>query len=270
VSSPFRWRDFHNHLVPGVDDGAGSLDDSLTSFERMTRMGCEGIITTPHIDASIFISRPAHAAAYLDKVTDSLDAVAKRVSKDFPTLDLRRGHEVRLDVPECDFTDERLRLGGTSFVLVEWPRFQIPPETRSVISRIRSRGFRPVIAHPERYSGIEKDLELAGEWKRMGAYLQVNYGSFVGQYGTRVKDAAFALLRAGLVDYFSSDFHGRPELKLLVEDTVRALHDVGAGEQIQLLGTTNPSRLFQDEAPLPVPPLRMREGFLGKVLGLLR
>jgi protein-tyrosine phosphatase len=183
---------------------------------------------------------------------------------------LRRGHEVRLDVPECDFSDERLRLGGTSFVLIEWPRFQIPPETRSVVSRIRTRGFRPVVAHPERYAGIDKELELAAEWKRMGAYLQVNYGSLVGQYGSRVKEAAFALLRAGLIDYLSSDFHGRPELKLMVEDTMKALMDADGGEQLQLLSSTNPSRLFDDEAPLAVPPLRMREGLLGRVLGLLK
>ena len=256
--------DFHNHLVPGVDDGSETIEQSLDSVQRMVAAGFTRIVTTPHLDASILRRDPDGAERYLDLVTRAFHLLTERVSASFPDLDLRRGHEVRLDVPECDFEDARLRLGGTSFVLVEWPRFLIPPETVAVLSKLRSQGVRPVVAHPERYGGVERELELVSQWKRAGAYLQVNYGSLVGRYGPDVRNAAFALLREGLVDYFSTDFHGRPKYKLYADEAVEKLEAAGASELLHLLSVTNPERLFNDEAPIA--PMRLSgRGFWGRV-----
>jgi protein-tyrosine phosphatase len=257
--------DFHNHIVPGVDDGSETMAQSLEGVGRMVAAGFTRIVTTPHLDASLLRHNPEEAERYLEAVTGGFRALAERVSASFPGVDLRRGHEVRLDVPECDFTDARLRLGGTSFVLVEWPRFLIPPETVAVLTSLRGQGVRPVIAHPERYGGVEQELDLVAEWKRAGAYVQLNYGSLVGRYGPDVRNAAFALLREGLVDYFCTDFHGRPKFKLYADEAIEKLKAVGASELLQLLSVTNPERLFSDEAPLT--PMRLPEGrgFWGKV-----
>jgi protein-tyrosine phosphatase len=257
--------DFHNHLVPGVDDGSDTLVEALEGVERMVAAGFTRIITTPHLDASLLRHDPTEAQAYLERVTERFRSLAERVEESFPTLDLRRGHEIRLDVPECDFQDPRLRLGETSFVLVEWPRFHIPPETVAVLTQLRSQGVRPVVAHPERYAGVERELELVAEWKRAGAYLQVNFGSLVGRYGPDVRRAAFALLREGYADYFCTDFHGRPELKLYANEAVQKLEEVGAGEQLHMLSVTNPERLFADEAPLAAFRLPEGRGFWGRV-----
>lgn len=257
--------DLHSHLVPGVDDGSATLDDALEGIGRMVSSGFVRIVTTPHLDASLLLRDAAGAGEYLDRVSDSFRSVAERVASRHPELEFRRGHEVRLDVPECDFSDERLRLAGTSFVLVEWPRFNIPPETVAVLSRFRGQGYRPVIAHPERYAGAERELALIAEWKQVGAYLQVNYGSLVGRYGPNVRSAAFALLREGLVDYFSTDFHGRPELRVYAQEAVQKLEAAGASEQLHVLGVTNPERLFRDEAPVPAPRLQGERGFWGRI-----
>jgi protein-tyrosine phosphatase len=263
--SPGGLGDFHNHLVPAVDDGSATLDDALEGIQRMVGIGFSRIITTPHFDASLLKREPAHAEEYLAKVGEGWQSVAAAARERFPDLDFRRGQEVRLDVPDCDFRDERLRLGGTSFVLVEWPRFRIPPETVAVLARFRAQGFRPIVAHPERYHAVARELALLGEWRRAGAYLQMNYGSLVGRYGSEVRSAAFALLKEGLIDYLCTDFHGRPQLRLYTEEAIQKLEEVGASEQMLVLGSTNPQRMFQDEAPLPAPRLPTERGFWGKV-----
>ena len=256
--------DFHSHLVPGVDDGSDTLEDALDGVERMAAAGIRKIVTTPHVEASLLRDGRA-AAEYLDRVSASFAGVAERVRDRFPDVDFRRGHEVRLDVPECDFGDERLRLGATSFALVEWPRFQVPPGSAEVLSRLSRAGVRPIVAHPERYSGVDRELELLGAWRRSGAYLQSTYGSLVGRYGNDVRSASFTLLREGLVDYFSTDFHGRPELRLYKDEASRKLEEIGATEQLYLLSVANPQRLFRDEAPLAPPPLRGSRGFWRRV-----
>lgn len=252
--------DLHSHLVPGVDDGAPSLDDALEGVGRMIDAGIRHIVTTPHLDGSL-TRRPDAFASRMERMDRAWGRIRDAASEMHPDLDFRRGHEVMLDLPDVDLSDDRVRLGGTSFVLVEWPGFRIPPETSRVLSRIRFGGLRPVIAHPERYHGLDSDLEMVGEWRRARALLQVSYGSLVGRYGAQARRNAFRLLERGWVDYLSTDFHGRPYLELYVAEARRAVVEEGGEEQFELLAGENPRRLLRDEEPLPVPELSLGRSF---------
>jgi len=258
--------DLHSHLVPGVDDGARSLEDTLDAVERMTRLGILRILTTPHLQGSLSLDEE-RLEARLSEVTDAFRDAAEAVAERFPAVDFRRGHEVMLDVPDVRFDDPRTRLAGTSFCLVEWPRLQLPPGTTRVLQRIAGEGWRPIIAHPERYIGI--DLSLAHQWRAVGAYLQVNYGSLVGRYGSEARVLAFRLLRRGWVDYFSSDFHGRPDRKIYRREAAERLRDLDADVLLAHLSVTNPGRVFEDQTPLPVPSLPAERGFWAKVKEIL-
>ena len=256
--------DFHSHLFPAVDDGARTIEDALEGIGRMTDCGVKAIITTPHLQASVKAD-PAHFDLVMEEMDQAWDAVSAAAAKAFPDLDFRRGHEVMLDIPDPDLSDVRLRLGGTDFVLVEWPRLQVPPGTLDVVARIVSSGLTPVIAHPERYSGIDTQLGVVLGWKEAGALLQGNYGSLVGRYGPRAQSLMTRLLEQGLLDYLSSDFHGRPEYHLFIESGIEALLGDGGEAQLELLGSVNPLRLFSGEGPVPVPPLHVERTLLGRL-----
>lgn len=264
MSDPTAVADLHSHLVPGVDDGAASVAHVTEGVGRMTAAGIRKIIATPHFDASV-VEEPPRFEERMDLIDTAWREGSTAVAEAFPEVDFRRGVEIMLDVPDVELADERLRLAGTQFVLVEWPRMQIPPSTVEVVSRLRTKGVRPIIAHPERYFGMDDDLGLAREWKRVGGYLQVNYGSLVGRYGNRIRNVAFGLLRRGWVDYLATDFHGRPDLELYKDEAHRELEDLGAGEQLHTLTVTNPGRVFIDEEPLPVGPLPSERGFWDRV-----
>ncbi len=246
--------DFHSHLMPGVDDGARDLREALEAVGRMVRAGIDRICTTPHLRAS-----DTHDPARLEERLAELDAAWDQVSRvageRFPDLQFERGCEISLDAPDPDFSDPRLRLAGTQFVLVEWPRLQIPPRTEHVLQRIRADGYMPILAHPERYHGIEHDMDLAGAWRASGAYLQVNQGSLSGRYGRKARKVACTLLSYGWVDYLSSDFHARRHLDIYLGEARAFFFERGGREQLQLLTVSNPSRMLGGEAPLPVPPL---------------
>ena len=251
--------DLHSHLVPGVDDGARTLEEALESVERMVADGIGRIVTTPHVNASL-TRDSGLLGPWLEEVDESWKDLAEQVRLRFPDVELFRGHEVMLDVPDPDFSDARLRLAGTSFVLVEWPRLQIPPMTEPVIERIVDAGYHPILAHPERYAGIRQDLDCAGAWRNAGAFLQVNHGSFAGRYGSDACRVACELLGRGWVDLLSSDFHARTHLEIHLRDAEGffAAHD--GLEQFRLLTVSNPQRVIRDELPLPVLPLRIRDG----------
>jgi len=260
--------DLHNHLVPGVDDGANDLEDTLQAVERMTHVGIRKIVATPHLDGSL-TQEPQQLEERLSEVTEAWDEAATAVGRDFPEVRFHRGHEVMLDVPDVDFSDARVRLAGTSFVLIEWPRLQLPPGTTKVLARIVGDGYRPIVAHPERYIGMDRALELAGQWRDVGAYLQVNYGSLVGRYGAEARSTAHRLLRRGWVDYFASDFHGQSGVKIYKKEAWAQLEALGAHEALLHLCQTNPARVLQDREPLPVQLLPPETGFWARVRGIL-
>jgi len=267
-SDPAVLVDIHNHLVPGVDDGAKSVADVLESVERMSRASIRRVITTPHIDGSLTLD-PTRLDERLTTVTSAWEVAAQAVGERFPDVEFRRGHEVLLDVPHPDFSDDRIRMAGTSFVLVEWPRLHLPVGTEPVLARIREAGYRPIVAHPERYRGVGESIEIVGRWREAGAFLQMNYGSLVGRYGSRPQDVAYRLLRRGWIDYMASDFHGHAHLSLYKTEAWEALSALGADEMLDCLCRTNPARVLTDEEPLAVPTLPPERGFWARLRGMI-
>ncbi|MSR22677.1 MAG: hypothetical protein EXR92_03905 [Gemmatimonadetes bacterium] len=262
--------DLHSHLIPGVDDGARTLEDSLEGIGRMFAEGITTIVTTPHLDGSL--SRdPRSFEERLSQVDKGFRVVADAVRERFPKVTFRRGNEVMLDIPDPDLSDPRVHLAGNRFVLVEWPRLQIPPETPAAIRGLASQGIHIVIAHPERYAGHDAHLSIVERWRGEGAWCQVNYGSLLGKYGPDARSRAFMLLERGWVDCFSSDFHGRPGLPLFVDGARERFKELGAEEAWSLLTGTNPGRIVRGEPPIPVSPFEGKQrGLFARLLSRLR
>ncbi len=248
--------DIHSHLLPGVDDGSPSVAVSVPVLERFAADGVECVVLTPHLNASQAKSAPydAHRA-----LLETLRAAAPTV----PELVL--GWEIMLDEPRVDFRPERLWLGGSRTVLVEFPRTAVPAQAADELYRIRASGIVPVLAHPERYWGCT--VEKVDEWRRAGAVIQMDTAGLIGS--SAVSSISRTLLEAGLVDLFASDNHGDSRSLAVARDW---LLDVATPEHAALLTRTN-ARLLLDGKPLvPVPPLprkggmfeRLRSIFLGR------
>jgi len=256
--------DLHNHVIPGVDDGAADGEATRAALRALMDDGVRQVVATPHMMGSLTLDPPALAErlAAIDRAWGAAEAIGA----EFPDLELSRGSEVMLDVPDPDLSDARLRLAGGRTVLVEFPFMMIPPYAARPLAAIRERGFSPLLAHPERYLGA--GVAAVEEWREAGAYIQVNGPALLGRFGDGPRRLALRLLELGLVDCLASDYHarGRP----LVADYRRVLEEQGAAEQAELLTATNPARAVAGEALIPVGPIRMRQGAWARVLSALR
>ena len=241
--------DFHNHLMPAVDDGAQNLDESREGLATLRDQGVREIITTPHFQASV-VSRPKEAAAHLEALDAAWAQLKSLAESEFQDLRVERGVEVALDIPKPRIEDERLRLAGSSFVLVEFPHMNIPPNSTLAIRQLVQTGVRPVIAHPERYSGMTGNDDLIDSWRSAGAFIQVNSGSLLGYYGANPKRLAWWILSRGSADYLSSDYHSRG--KCSVAECATLMKSRGGEAQHRALTITNPRRIILDQMPLPV------------------
>lgn len=254
--------DFHSHLMPSVDDGAPDVPHAIAALRAFAAQGVTTCITTPHFEGSL-TKLPAACAARIaefDAGWERLRAAAIAMGAAAGTGALpaiARGVEVMLDDPDPDLSDDKLRLAGGPFVLCEFPAMRMPPNAEWAMQNMRQKGYRPIIAHPERYRNHDDRLTALARCREAGAHLQVNAGSLLGQHGDSARSLARRLLELGWVDYLASDHHARG-----TPATARAvalLIERGGVAQARRLTEENPARILTGEPPLPVAPLLVRK-----------
>jgi protein-tyrosine phosphatase len=239
--------DFHNHVLPAIDDGARDAGESRSAVLAMREAGVRVVIVSPHVAASTLGT--AEAAEYSARIGAALTDVRKIAAAEVPDMVIERGAEILLDIPE-PLLDRSLSLAGGDFVLVEFSLFGVPPGAADILFRLRAQGWRPILGHPERYTGLS--LRVLQSWHASGALLQVNAGSLLGDYGPEARGRAWDLLRLGIADYLCGDFHARGKYR--VPAALEALsRRKGRRQKEELIA--NGVRLGRGESPEPVPPL---------------
>ena len=245
--------DLHSHLLPGVDDGSRSLEQSVRVLQRFVDDGVTLLACTPHLEASRAFRAPVQA--YTERMLQ-LRAAAP------PGIELRLGWEIMLDMPGADLTLPGLCIEGSRVVLVEFMRTSPPARSAEELFRLRTSGVVPLLAHPERYWGCT--TAQVAEWRRVGAVIQTD-ASILLDRGSMGR-LANSLLEAGLVDLLASDNHGDSRS---LKASRKWLEEMGATEQAEVLTTENPRRLLAGEPLLPVAPIVAERGFLGRLRSLL-
>jgi protein-tyrosine phosphatase len=256
--------DLHTHLIPGVDDGAPDEESALVEMRRLFEDGVTAIAATPHLNAS---NPNSVRRERVDEVWPGLFA---RARQELPGLDLFRGYEIQLDTPELDLSDPGLRLAESRFALVEFYSFTIPDRSADALARISAGGFVPIVVHPERYWGYDRDYSVVPEWRRAGALVQLNSGSVLGEYGETVRLTALRFLKEGCVDVISSDNHARPDRNPSLREAWDFFAEHGVEEKARLLLSTNPRRILKDEIPVPVGRVELRQGLMSRITRALK
>ncbi len=225
--------DIHCHILPDVDDGAADLEAAAQMARMAADCGVHTIIATPH-----FFGVP-ESLEELPRIRERFEAL-----QGLPVR-LILGAEV-LCVPETLELARRGKLptlGDSPWVLAEFYFDASAEFMDDMLFRLRGLGYRPIVAHPERYEAVQRDLSLAEHWFRRGYGIQLNKGSILGAFGGRAGETARRLLHRGLVHVIASDAHG-PEVRTTDLDRVRrwCLEHLGR-EYTHILLEDNPGRI---------------------------
>lgn len=246
MGSPAPRTEIHCHLLPGVDDGARDLDDSLEMATVAVADGTATIVVTPHVRRDF--------VADVSMVTEGFAELSAAVAQAEIEVELHRGGELghdlvgRLSQSEL----EAIAIGppGRRWLLVEAPFEGLDQVFGAATDELRARGFGIVIAHPERAAGL-----LAGEARGLrrelerGSLLQVNHWSLTGAHGAEAEGAALELLRRGRIDVLASDAHPgwrRPVLSAGMAAAIAAGADEGTAAA---LVSARPARLVHEGVP---------------------
>lgn len=234
--------DIHIHLLPGVDDGARDQEICMKMLQAARAGGTQRVIVTPH-------NKPMHRNAEPERIWELTEQVQRQAKESGLDMALYPGNEIyyRSEVPELLGQGKICTLAGSDYVLIEFSPGEDFAYIKTGVNRLLAEGYRPILAHAERYSQLYASMERAKSLTRTGCYLQVNAGSIMGRYGFRMRGYCRRLLRQGLVHFVASDAHDTdrraPGLCACADYIIKRLGQREAERIFQ----ENPSRIIANE-----------------------
>ncbi len=194
--------DIHSHILPGIDDGAADMEETLQMLAIAADEGITHMVATPHYKENRYQASPEEIKALLAKVQSAAEDAGIGIV-------LLAGNEVYYfsDIEEAVEEGKLLSMNGGSRMLVEFNPFADYRRIRNALDTVRGLGFHPIIAHVERYECMLKNMKNVEEVYDMGVELQVNAASVTGEAGFKAKMFVHKLLKKQLVHYIGTDTH---------------------------------------------------------------
>jgi protein-tyrosine phosphatase len=252
--------DLHAHVIPGVGDGARSMDEAMGILRSAADAGVKAMVATPHI-----LEFPS--AEDWDGIRTAFDALANRAEKEGINMDLVLGAEVFItpDLPLRIKGVPGLTINGSrKYILLEMPSSGIPSFTDGTVFGLLLKGIVPIIAHPERNIAIQKEPQRLSELVGKGALTQINAESLAGRYGKRAQKTAKILLANNLAHMIASDVHALSRGPYpLLSGVRRASKIVGETRAMDMV-TSIPERVIRGETiKVSAPKAAKRRRFKG-------
>lgn len=236
--------DLHCHILPGIDDGSESIEQSLKMARSYVQAGFKQVAATPH--AVLGTQWMPSPATIRERVTE----LNITFQNENIQLEVLPGSEIALNpkIPDLLEFGSVQSLANSSYVLIEPPFQRLPLGWEQVFLDLKSKGYATLLAHPERCEYLSDKLKLIEELVAMRVYIQVNLGSFLGHHGSKAKKAAHYLASNGCIHCLATDSH-RPD-RHLAERLANAAHvveEIVGSKNLELLARENPLRVLQDE-----------------------
>jgi protein-tyrosine phosphatase len=202
--------DIHSHLIPGIDDGAKTMDDSIFLLRHLEKLGFKKIITSPHVLADGYKNTP-------EIILSGRDAVREAMKANLINIQFDATAEYNIDEGMYEKIEKKQLLAfGKNYIMVEMPFSAKPSIMGDIMYKLQTAGYNVILAHPERYPYFhENDFSSYESLKDRSLLFQINIGSLSGLYGKAAKFTAEKMINENMVDFVGSDLHGIRHIEAL-------------------------------------------------------
>lgn len=234
--------DIHSHILPGVDDGADCLETSLQMLRTAAQNQITHIILTPH-------NKPAHRNVSPQRIEERMKQLQEKLDEKGIDIVLHAGNELYYRDGLAQELDQGagMTLAGSHYVLVEFSPHAEYDYIRNGIYSLQMHGYRPVLAHVERYRNVCAKQGRIEDLIEMGCYMQVNAGSIMGRFGFGMRQLTGKLLKRGLVHFVATDAHDSDRRSPKIADCATQITGRYDEQYAKELLWDNPFRVLQDE-----------------------
>lgn len=212
--------DIHTHILPAIDDGAKNWDQSYEMLDIAYKQGIKVLIATPHY-------MPGRRKGKAQRIISGVEQLQAYADKQGYDISIFPGNEIYYhdEVPELLEEGDILTLAGSEYVLVEFSPMDDARYIRNALANIQSAGYKPIVAHVERYESLcKKPFDRIAELHQMGVLIQVNASTIEGRMGRQTQGDVMKLLKLGLVDFIGTDAHSAGTRAPMVKKAVAILN----------------------------------------------
>ena len=227
--------DFHTHILPNIDDGSKSVEETFNLIKEAENAGFEKIISTSHYMEDYYEVENREREVWINAINDKLQ-MQKANTK------LYLGNEIYISDNIIKLLEDgkAATINNTNYVLFEMPLNVKPMNLYDVLFEMLKYKLVPVLAHPERYSFAQKDPELIYDLMQKGVLMQSNFGSIIGQYGSSAKIIVRKMLENDMVHFLGSDVHRQNTVYSNMPEILNELEKIIGAEKIKEITTINP------------------------------
>lgn len=234
--------DIHSHIIPNVDDGARSVEETFNILKEAQEAGFTDVILTSHFLLNYYETNAQELIFWKEKLQEVL-------KKQGTKINLHSGMEIYITNQMEELLENKkiLTLANSRYMLIELPLATNVKYFDYVVYYLEAKGIKPIIAHPERYKCVQKDPDIVEEYIEKGCLIQCNYGSIVNLYGREAEKTIKTLLKKNQVHFLGSDVHRENGTYLIVLDAIKKIRKIIGENKINEITTINPKKILQNE-----------------------
>ena len=234
--------DFHTHIIPNIDDGSRSIEETFNLIQEAKEVGFEGIVLTSHYIENYYETDVPERDIWVKAISDNLK------NKGIET-NLYLGNEIYMSDNMMNLLIEgkASTINNSCYVLFEMPLNAEPMNMYDVIYSLQENKLIPILAHPERYSFIQKEPELVYDLIDKGVLMQANYGSILGQYGEKAKIIVEKFLENNMIHFLGSDVHRQNSIYKKIPQALNIIEEIIGKAKLQQLTTINPKLALENK-----------------------
>ena len=230
--------DFHSHILPNVDDGSRSYEESVNLLKEAKNYGFDKVISTSHYALELYETPEYKRKELLDDLSSE---------ENVPKLYL--GSEIFISYNMIDFLKEfkASTINNTNYILIELPLKHNFRNYRDIIMQLQDDGYKVILAHPERYSIIQSNYKLLHELRDIGVIFQSNYGSILGLYGFSAKITFKKMLKEGIIDMLGTDVHRQNSIYPKVPKAIKKISKYVDNNSLYTMTTENAEKILNND-----------------------
>lgn len=234
--------DIHSHIIPNVDDGARSVEETFNILKEAQEAGFTDVILTSHFLLNYYETNAQELIFWKEKLQEVL-------KKQGTKINLHSGMEIYITNQMEELLENKkiLTLANSRYMLIELPLATNVKYFDYVVYYLEAKGIKPIIAHPERYKCVQKDPDIVEEYIEKGCLIQCNYGSIVNLYGSEAEKTIKTILKKNQVHFLGSDVHRENGTYLIILDAIKKIRKIIGENKINEITTINPKKILQNE-----------------------
>ena len=234
--------DFHSHVLPNIDDGSKSVEETFNLIKEAKSAGFDKIISTSHYMEGYYEVESNEREVWIGGINKKLEEM---------DVDIRLylGNEIYITDNIINLLEEgkASTINNTNYVLFEMPFDTKPLNLYSIIYEMLKYKLVPILAHPERYAYVQKDPEIIYDLIQKGTLMQSNYGSIIGQYGRKAHVIVKKMLQKNMIHFLGSDVHKQNTVYKKMPKILNELRKVISEEKLNELTTVNPELVLNNK-----------------------